>query len=85
MQVNATVQGLVTVTASVPVGVVANIVVPKMGVSDTALMIAEGSDVVWAKGKFVPIFGITGAMDQGDSILFGTGSGDFKFTVFASS
>ena len=66
---------------SVPVGTIADVVVPQFG--STSASIAETQGLVWTGGKYVPgVAGVKGAAaDVDGNIALQVGSGDYSFTV----
>ena len=68
-------------SVSVPVGTIADVVLPQFG--STSISIAETQGSVWAHGMYLPgVAGVNGAaVDVDGSIALQVGSGDYTFTV----
>jgi alpha-L-rhamnosidase len=68
------------VKVSIPAGMQADIEIPKMGMMD--LSIVEGGKAVWLGNKYTAgTDGISGANDDGDSIVLHVGSGSYDFEM----
>jgi hypothetical protein len=69
-----------SLTATIPANTQGTIAVSKLAFSN--VVIQEGGDVVWKNGAYVPgVPGINSATDNGQAIVFSTGSGVYNFQV----
>jgi alpha-L-rhamnosidase len=73
--------GTITLQVEIPAGSAAKVVVPKE-VEMTDVTILEGTQVVWAAGRYVPGDpGVAGATRGDDGVVFDVGSGRYTFQL----
>ena len=84
----ALVQGKLTHTVTLPVGVSATVAVPIVGNNEaqphasSAIIIQETGTTVWANSEYVAgVDGITQATTAKNAVVFTVGSGKYEFTV----
>jgi len=69
-----------SINASIPVGSIANITVPRVDLSN--VVVTERNGVVWNEGSFVPgVDGVLSAYQVANEIIFQVGSGDYTFST----